>query len=172
MKKKLITTICVTLSVIIVIAISYTRGISYAVSREAEGALALHVAYYSWLDNNNIHRLTNSLNIALISQLNTMDAIEKRPLRYGPWYFINSKKSEGDRWELIKNTAKVRVQEQRDELNYLMSNPEEAARRLEQGFEKAFRESGRSNVNVKVTNGRQGSIEMELENWEQQDAQQ
>ncbi len=172
MKKKLITTICVTVSVIIVIAISYTRGISYAVSREAEGALALHVAYYSWLDNSNIHRLTNSLNIALISQLNTMDAIEKHPLRYGPWYFLNSKKSKGERWELTKKTAIARVQEQRDELNYLMSNPEEAARRLEQGFEKAFRESGRSNTNVKVTRSTKDSTEMELDNWEQHDAQQ
>jgi len=154
MKKKLIIAACLLVVVLTALYTAFLYGITHAVIRETEGTLAINVAYCNWIDSGNIDRLTNSLNMALISQLNALDSLDRNRLHFGGWYLLNARKSSvgaGERWNHIRGFAEARVKTQRDEFNYLMTNPEEAVRRLEQALTKSLREKGWSNVNVSVS---------------------
>ena len=163
MKQKLIISACLAVALIALLFASFLLGITHAASREVKGALAMNVALLSLIETGRTDRAVSMIETLMVGELNALESMEQSTLRYGRWYLFNVDDSSGDRWDSTRHFAETRVKEQRDEWNHLMSHPEEAVKRFEEAFEKALAESGKSNVNVKVTGGSKSSVKMELD---------
>lgn len=167
MKRRLIIPLCVATTIIVAMVGSFLFGITRSAYRERECSLAMNVALLSFIETGKTNRATDMIETLLIGDLNALESMERSKLGYGLWHVLNEKKASeslGEKWEQKRFFAEARVAKKRDELNHAMSHPEETFKRCEEVLEKSFQESGRSNISVKVINGRKDSITMELEN--------
>jgi hypothetical protein len=162
MKKKIIVAVALLFGITLAFLAGFIAGGTQQARVSANSGILFDSAVLKLLDAGVTNRACQILETKLISQLNWHDTLSNNVLHIRA---AALKGPSGPRWESELQWATTRVRIKRDDRNYLMSHPEEASKRFAEAFEKGLRESGKSNVNVRVTGGSKDSIEMKLDNY-------